>query len=162
MKNRGQMILLMLIMVVSILLCAGLRQKRLDRQMILEDVARQSGESNAAWNATDDAKLVIQEQNRQLTEEIREAELQLRESTQKAVDIEAQLGPLREEKADLEDRLSRAGDRKEAADAATAKAEQKTAALSEAKDALTAALASDDPEVKAEAVRKLEQLLEEE
>ena len=162
MKNRGQMVILVLVMVAALLLCVGLHQKRLDRQHAMEEVDRLSQESNAAWNATNDAKLVLQEQNQILTEEIREAELQLTESTQKISDIEAQLGELQTEKAGLEERLTAANERKSKADAARIPAEQKAVALEEAIRALHAAAEVGDLNAASEAEEKITQLLAEE
>ena len=160
MKNRGQLVLLTLILAAALLLCAGMRQKRLDRQAVLADVEQASRESSDAWHATDAAKLVIQEENQHLTEDIREAELQLSESKQKIADIEAQLVTLREEKTSLEERLNTANERRETAAAAKAAADQKIQALSEAMSALTEAIKLGDIEAKTSAEQKLLQLLE--
>ncbi len=161
MRNRGQTVLLVLIMAAAMLLCFVVRQKRMDRQAVLEDVTRLSQESNAAWHATDDAKLDIQAENQRLTEEIREAELQEKESTRKIADIEPQLEELRNEKAGLEADLSAADQRKAAADSAKTDAERKKNALTEAIGSFREATESGDTAAANEARKTIERILKE-
>ncbi len=159
MKQSSWLIWLMLaVMVCGIVLCVGLRDRRLAKEAEVAEVERLSAESEAAWHATDDAKILLQSRNQELEETAREAELQLEDSNRKNAEIQAQLGPLAEEKDDLTARLAAAGERKDRAQAEGAALADQIERLNLACEALEQAVETGDPaavEAAAEEVRRL-------
>ncbi len=147
MKYRDKTLALCLAvaLLAGALLCVGLRQKTRDLQRQLEDTAAASAASEAAWNATNDAKVPLQEQAKALREQIREAQLQKETSEAKAQTLSAQLEELAREKTETEAALADARARQREAQTAADALDAETADLTAAADALRSALEAGEP-----------------
>ncbi|MBR6028141.1 MAG: hypothetical protein IKP40_03555 [Clostridia bacterium] len=100
--DRLMLALLCAAVAAGLLLCAGLYQRHMGLKQTLREVERQNEESIAAFQATDAAKLVLQDELKATREAIKEAELTLSESTEKVASIQAQLPALYAERDALQ------------------------------------------------------------
>ena len=144
-RDKTLALCLAVVLLAGALLCVGLRQKTRDLQRQLEDTAAASAASEAAWNATNDAKVPLQEQAKALREQIREAQLQKETSEAKAQTLSAQLEELAREKTETEAALAEARARQREAQTAADALDAETAGLTAAADALRSALETGEP-----------------
>ncbi len=151
-RDTALAVCLALAILAGALLCLGLWQKTLGLKRQIADTAAASAASEAAWNATNDAKVPLQQQAKDLKELIREAEIQKKTSEAKIETLTAQLETLAQEKAEAEDALAAVRARLTEAQTAADALDEETAGLTAAADRLRAALESGDPQTIREAL----------
>ena len=145
-KDRLLALCLAAAILAGVLLCAGLWQKRVRLQREVAETVEASAASEAAWNATNDAKVPLLDQAKALREQIREAEVQKETSEAKVETLTAQLEELAQERAAAEAALAEAQARLQAAQDTAAALDAGTAALTDAADTLRAALEAGEPQ----------------
>ncbi len=143
------------------LLCAGLYQKHQGVEKVLADLTAELEASTAAWNATNDAKVPLQNEKKALDEQTRDAELRREESEQKSADIMAQLETLSAQRAETEAAITAAQAGTDAAKKALAEASARAEALRATEEALRDAMDGGGMEAVGTAAEALRALLEE-